>query len=61
VRRTQPRETQLLGLLAAGADTRDVAARMFLSTHTVQDHLKSVFAKTGSRSRRALLARALGG
>jgi DNA-binding CsgD family transcriptional regulator len=56
-----PRETELLGLLAAGADTRDVAAQMFLSAHTVQDHLKSVFAKTGSRSRRALLARALGG
>jgi DNA-binding CsgD family transcriptional regulator len=56
-----PRETELLGLLAAGADTREVAARMFLSAHTVQDHLKSVFGKTGTRSRRALLARALGG
>jgi DNA-binding NarL/FixJ family response regulator len=56
-----PRETELLGLLAAGADTRHVAARMFLSAHTVQDHLKSVFGKTGTRSRRALLARALGG
>jgi DNA-binding CsgD family transcriptional regulator len=54
------RETELLGHLATGADTRDVAARMFLSAHTVQDHLKSVFDKTGARSRRVLLARALG-
>jgi DNA-binding CsgD family transcriptional regulator len=55
------REAELLGHLATGADTRDVAARMFLSAHTVQDHLKSVFDKTGTRSRRTLLARALGG
>jgi DNA-binding CsgD family transcriptional regulator len=53
------RETELLGHLATGADTRDVAARMFLSAHTVQDHLKSVFDKTGARSRRTLLARVL--
>ena len=56
-----PREQELLGRLAAGDDTREVAARMFLSANTVQDHLKSVFDKTGTRSRRALLARALGG
>jgi DNA-binding CsgD family transcriptional regulator len=55
------REAELLAHLAAGADTRQVAARMFLSEHTVQDHLKSVFGKTGTRSRRALLTRALGG
>jgi len=33
---------------------------MFLSEHTVQDHLKSIFAKTSARSRRALLSRAVG-
>jgi DNA-binding CsgD family transcriptional regulator len=54
------REQELLGLLAAGSDTREVAARMYLSSYTVQDHLKSVFSKTGTRSRRALLAHALG-
>jgi DNA-binding CsgD family transcriptional regulator len=54
------RETELIGHLAAGGDTRDVARRMGLSEHTVQDHLKSVFAKTATRSRRDLLARVTG-
>lgn len=55
-----PREGELIGLLATGADTRELAHRMFLSEHTVQDHLKSLFGKTATHSRRALLARALG-
>ena len=33
---------------------------MFLSQHTVQDHLKSIFAKTSARTRPTLLARGLG-
>ncbi len=54
------RETELLNQLSTGADTRTVAARMFLTENTVQDHLKSIFDKTGTRSRRALLSRAAG-
>jgi DNA-binding CsgD family transcriptional regulator len=54
------RESELLTHLVSGADTRQIASRMFLSEHTVQDHLKSVFAKTQTRSRKALVARALG-
>lgn len=54
------REVELLGYLVAGSDTRHIARQMFLSEHTVQDHLKSIFSKTGVRNRRALLARALG-
>jgi DNA-binding CsgD family transcriptional regulator len=54
------RESELLGHLITGADTRELAQRMFLSGHTVQDHLKSIFAKTGTRTRRTLLSRALG-
>ena len=54
------REAELVGHLAVGSDTREVAARMVLSEHTVQQHLKSIFAKTSVRSRRALLARVLG-
>ncbi|MCY0961366.1 two-component response regulator [Streptomyces sp. H27-H5] len=33
---------------------------MFVSEHTVQDHLKSVFATTATNNRRMLPARALG-
>jgi DNA-binding CsgD family transcriptional regulator len=55
------REREILGHVAAGRDTVEVAARMHLSAYTVQDHLKSMFTKTGTRSRRTLLARALGG
>jgi DNA-binding CsgD family transcriptional regulator len=54
------RETELLGHLVSGTDTRELARRMFLSEHTVQDHLKSIFAKTSARNRRTLLSRALG-
>jgi DNA-binding CsgD family transcriptional regulator len=54
------RENELLGHLVTGTDTRELARRMFLSEHTVQDHLKSIFAKTSARNRRTLLSRALG-
>jgi DNA-binding CsgD family transcriptional regulator len=54
------RETELVGHLLTGSDTRELGQRMFLSEHTVQDHLKSIFAKTAAHSRRALLSRALG-
>ena len=53
------REGELLDLLATGADTRAIAKQMFVSAHTVQDHLKAIFAKTGVSSRRDLLARAV--
>jgi DNA-binding CsgD family transcriptional regulator len=54
------RETELLSLLATGSDTRAMARVMSLSEHTVQDHLKSIFAKTGARDRITVLSRALG-
>jgi DNA-binding CsgD family transcriptional regulator len=54
------RECELLARLATGNDTRAMAREMSLSEHTVQDHLKSIFAKTGARDRITLLSRALG-
>jgi hypothetical protein len=37
-----------------------MARQMSLSEHAVQDHLKSIFAKTGARDRVTLLSCALG-
>jgi DNA-binding CsgD family transcriptional regulator len=54
------REHELLEHLLAGRTTRELARCMWLSENTVQDHFKSIFAKTSSRSRQALLARAIG-
>jgi DNA-binding CsgD family transcriptional regulator len=54
------REAELIGHLVAGLDTHRIAERMFVSEHTVQDHLKSIFAKTGARNRRTLLTRVVG-
>ena len=54
------RETEVLLGVLSGAGTGDLASSMHVSRHTVQDHLKAVFSKTGSRSRPALVARAVG-
>jgi DNA-binding CsgD family transcriptional regulator len=37
-----------------------MARQMSLSEHTIQDHLKSIFAKTGAHDRVSVLSRALG-
>ena len=49
------REREVLGLLATGLDSRELAATLFLSEHTVNDHVKAVLAKTSTRTRQALL------
>ncbi len=54
------RETEVLHHLGAGHDTRDIASALVISEHTVYDHLKSMFAKTGLRTRAALTSTALG-
>ena len=54
------RERELLGQLVKGNDTKQIARARFLSEHTVQDHLKSIFAKTSTHTRKTLLPRVLG-
>jgi DNA-binding CsgD family transcriptional regulator len=51
------RERDICREVIAGRSTADIAGRLFISAHTVQDHLKSVFAKIGARSRGELVAR----
>jgi DNA-binding CsgD family transcriptional regulator len=55
-----PRERDVLGALARGGSTSEIAAELFLSPHTVRDYIKSVFEKFGVSSRAELVARLYG-
>lgn len=54
------RERQLVALMLDGLATKQLAAALCISPHTVQDHLKTIFAKTSLRSRRELVSHLAG-
>jgi len=49
-------ERTITGLISRGLSTTEVADELRISANTVQDHLKSIFGKTGTGSRAELLA-----
>ncbi len=53
------REEDVAVLVLQGASTRAIAVSLHLSPHTVQDHLKAIFAKLGVNSRREMVAQLL--
>ncbi|MEU7831481.1 helix-turn-helix transcriptional regulator [Nonomuraea sp. NPDC049129] len=50
-------ERRVTELVAKGLSTKQIAGRLNVSSYTVQDHLKSIFAKSGTGSRGDLIAR----
>ena len=52
-----PRERDVLGAIARGGSTAEIATELFLSPHTVRDYVKTVFEKLGVSSRGELVAR----
>jgi DNA-binding CsgD family transcriptional regulator len=51
------RELDVTRLIASGLGTSQIAAKLFLSPHTVRDHVKAVFEKVGVSSRGELVAK----
>ena len=49
------REAEILALIARGLTNPEIAAQLFLSSHTIKTHISRIFAKTGSRDRAAAI------
>ena len=50
-------EHQVARLAASGQTNKEIAQALFVTTHTVEAHLTSVYAKLGVRSRTELVTR----
>jgi DNA-binding CsgD family transcriptional regulator len=50
-----PREQEVLYLLGRGLTTAAMAEELGISPHTVRDHLKHLYRKTGTKGRSELL------
>ena len=46
-----PRETEVLHLLAAGQSTTEIATQLFVSIHTVRNHIANILSKLQANSR----------
>jgi len=51
------REVEIVTFLARGLATKEIAAELTISAHTVRDHVKAIFTKVSVNSRGELVAR----
>ena len=51
------REQEVVDLVVRGASTRQISQALYISEHTVKDHLANIFGKVGVRGRRELVKR----
>jgi DNA-binding NarL/FixJ family response regulator len=52
------REREVLSLMAGGATNKEIAARLFLSPHTVKEHTSALYKKLKARNRAEAVQRA---
>ncbi len=45
-----PRELEVLNFLCQGLTTREIAQKIYLSTHTIESHKKNMIQKLGCRN-----------
>jgi DNA-binding CsgD family transcriptional regulator len=50
------REREVARLVIDGLSTEDIATAIFISVHTVRDHLKMIFGKMGVSRRQDMVA-----
>ncbi len=53
------REAEIVTLLSRGLPTKEIAAELALSPHTIRDHVKTIFDKVQVNSRGGLVAKVL--
>lgn len=49
------REKEIILLLKEGKSTKDIADKLFLSTHTIESHRKNILAKTDTKNTQGML------
>jgi len=54
-----PREREVLQLIAAGKNNREIAQALYISENTVKNHITSIFNKTGVSDRIQLMAKVI--
>ena len=57
--RLTKREKEILFCIGEGLSSRQIAARLIISQHTVSNHRKNMLLKTGVKSSKELIAKKL--